>query len=164
MLLDSRAAEASFTAFCRLRANSTSTLTYPATYSNWPSPSTSRKHTPSKPPSQPHQALALGLGSLFNHSRHNQNIGWRRDTTNTCIVYTALRDIGVGEELCINYGIGVWFEDVDALENQERGEPVNGDGSADKSGGWRPDGMAGDEGGEREEMVMMRVLGELVGD
>jgi SET domain len=74
--------------------------------SYWPSPS-SRSLT---------QALALGLGSLFNHSTLHQNIGWRRDLAIDCIVYTALRDIDEGEELCISYGSGrLWFPDADEL-------------------------------------------------
>ena len=62
------------------------------------------------------QAVALGLGSLFNHSSLNQNVGWSRDVAGQCIVYRALRDIKAGEELCINYG-KLWFADVD--EEQE---------------------------------------------
>lgn len=29
------------------------------------------------------------------------------------IVYSACKDIEVGEELCISYGAAVWFEDAD---------------------------------------------------
>ena len=64
------------------------------------------------------QAIALGLGSIFNHSKH-QNVGFRKDVRGSCIVYTALRDIDIGEELCICYGPRLWFEDVD---NQSEGE------------------------------------------
>jgi uncharacterized protein len=60
------------------------------------------------------QALALGLGSLFNHSTRHQNIGWLRNTESDVIVYTALRDIKKGEELCISYGSArLWFPDAD---------------------------------------------------
>ena len=58
------------------------------------------------------QAVALGLGSLFNHSLLHQNVGWSRDVTGQCIVYKALRDIKAGEELCISYG-KLWFVDAD---------------------------------------------------
>ncbi|RMZ81451.1 hypothetical protein DV738_g2171, partial [Chaetothyriales sp. CBS 135597] len=79
---------------------------------NWPS-STFNSHTPT-------QALALGLGSLFNHSTLHQNVGWRRDLAMECIVYTALRDIAAGEELCISYGNGrLWFEDADGNQDDE---------------------------------------------
>ncbi|RMZ92286.1 hypothetical protein DV736_g469, partial [Chaetothyriales sp. CBS 134916] len=78
---------------------------------NWPSPINSRNTT---------QALALGLGSLFNHSTLHQNVGWRRDLAIECIVYTALRDIEVGQELCISYGNGrLWFEDADANHDED---------------------------------------------
>lgn len=56
--------------------------------------------------------MALGLGSLFNHSTDDQNVGWVRDTASQCITYRALRDISPGEELCINYG-RLWFTDAD---------------------------------------------------
>jgi hypothetical protein len=68
------------------------------------------------------QAIALGLGSLFNHSTNQQNVGWRRDIANECIIYTALRDIGVGEECCISYGNGrLWFKDSDAERDEAEG-------------------------------------------
>lgn len=47
------------------------------------------------------QAVALGLGSLFNHSALDQNVGWERDVVAQCITYTALRDIRAGEELYV---------------------------------------------------------------
>ena len=65
------------------------------------------------------QAVALGLGSLFNHSSLHQNVSWSRDLTGQCIVYKALRDIRAGEELCINYG-KLWFLDADEEEHQQK--------------------------------------------
>ncbi|KIW71404.1 hypothetical protein PV04_03578 [Phialophora macrospora] len=68
------------------------------------------------------QALALGLGSMFNHSTRNQNVGWIRNTETDVIVYTALRDIEAGEELCISYGSArLWFPDADAQVNPSEG-------------------------------------------
>lgn len=58
------------------------------------------------------QAVVFGLGSMFNHSAHGQNVGWDRDLARMCVRYQALRDIRAGEELCINYG-RVWFVDED---------------------------------------------------
>jgi len=58
------------------------------------------------------QALALGLGSMFNHSR-KPNVGWERDIPTQSIRYFALRDIMANEELCISYGPKLWFTDVD---------------------------------------------------
>ncbi|CAO3598403.1 unnamed protein product [Absidia cylindrospora] len=56
-------------------------------------------------------ALALGLGSMFNHD-NNPNVGFMRDFDNKLIRYVALRDIAVDEELCISYGANLWFEDA----------------------------------------------------
>lgn len=98
---------------------------------------------PSKDGSVPSQAIALGLGSLFNHSTLHQNIGWKRSIDSECLTYTALRDIEIGEELCISYGgPGVlWFEDADAeevaeVERQQQDEKaaMNGLGELSRSG------------------------------
>jgi SET domain-containing protein len=60
------------------------------------------------------QALALGLGSMFNHSTKAQNVRWSRDTDQDNIVYTSIREIQAGEELCISYGSRIlWFDDVE---------------------------------------------------
>lgn len=66
--------------------------------SNWPIKKAETKTTLKT------QAVALGLGSLFNHSTLDQNVGWERDLDAQCIIYKALREIKAGEELCINYG------------------------------------------------------------
>jgi len=64
------------------------------------------------------QAIALGLGSMFNHSTLQQNVGWKRNIETGVIVYSALRDIKSGEELCISYGNArLWFPDADAAAN-----------------------------------------------
>lgn len=83
--------------------------------------------------SPPTQAIALGLGSLFNHSTLHQNVGWKRVLSDQCLIYSALRDIDEGEELCISYGgPGVlWFPDADAeeveeAERKQRAEDVAG--------------------------------------
>ncbi|KAF1928717.1 protein methyltransferase [Didymella exigua CBS 183.55] len=60
------------------------------------------------------QAVILGLGSMFNHSTQHQNVVWERDTERLIITYKALRDIPVGEELCISYGSHLTFKDADA--------------------------------------------------
>lgn len=49
---------------------------------------------------------------MFNHSTLNQNVTWTRDIAAQCVIYTALRDINAGEELCISYG-RLWFKDAD---------------------------------------------------
>ncbi|KZM20665.1 uncharacterized protein EKO05_0007200 [Ascochyta rabiei] len=60
------------------------------------------------------QAVILGLGSMFNHSAQDQNIVWDRDPERLIITYRALRDIPVGQELCISYGSYLTFKDADA--------------------------------------------------
>ncbi|KAI4954281.1 hypothetical protein J4E91_001991 [Alternaria rosae] len=59
------------------------------------------------------QAIIFGLGSMFNHSTQEQNVGWMRDTRRQLITYRALRDIATGEELCISYGSHLTFKDAD---------------------------------------------------
>ncbi|KAJ1935736.1 hypothetical protein GGF37_005879 [Kickxella alabastrina] len=62
-------------------------------------------------------ALALGLGSMFNHEAFgHENVGFTRDMSRSLIRYTALRDIGAGEELCICYGPNVWFDAVSEVQ------------------------------------------------
>ncbi|KAL4250750.1 hypothetical protein ABKN59_006080 [Abortiporus biennis] len=58
-------------------------------------------------------ALALGLGSLFNHS-DNPNVSFSLDTETESIRYTTSRIVSPGEELCIFYGHKLWFDPVDA--------------------------------------------------
>lgn len=66
------------------------------------------------------QAMALGLGSMFNHSSLRQNVIWQRDVENGLIVYIAHRDIEAGEELCISYGNArLWFKDSDCDPEEE---------------------------------------------
>lgn len=60
------------------------------------------------------QAVVLGLGSMFNHSSQDQNVGWKRDLKREVIVYRTLRDVQQGEELCISYGDHLTFVDADA--------------------------------------------------
>ncbi|KAL1659976.1 hypothetical protein GGF50DRAFT_64145 [Schizophyllum commune] len=64
-------------------------------------------------------ALALGLGSLFNHSSA-PNVSYTLDPTTESIRYTTTRRILTGEELCIFYGHKLWFNAVDTVH-----EPSN---------------------------------------
>jgi SET domain-containing protein len=66
---------------------------------------------------KPRQALALGLGSMFNH-RRNPNVAWERNIATQSIRYFALRDIDEEEELCISYGPKLWFNDADEPEGE----------------------------------------------
>ena len=64
---------------------------------------------------------------MFNHSTHNQNVGWKRDLDDELIIYRALRDIPEGEELCISYGDHLTFVDADTPATTNEGEMENGD-------------------------------------
>lgn len=63
-------------------------------------------------------ALALGLGSMFNHDRE-PNVGFIRDIPNKLIRYVTLRNIAQDEELCISYGNHLWFEDHSQLDKSD---------------------------------------------
>mmetsp|Transcript_15147 Transcript_15147/g.25153 ORF Transcript_15147/g.25153 Transcript_15147/m.25153 type:complete len:175 (+) Transcript_15147:140-664(+) len=56
------------------------------------------------------QALALGMGSMFNHARKN-NVGFVLDKENLLIRYTTVHDVTKDSELLINYGNRLWFVD-----------------------------------------------------
>eukprot|EP00750_Incisomonas_marina_P005826 INCI14154.2.p2 GENE.INCI14154.2~~INCI14154.2.p2 ORF type:complete len:217 (+),score=34.38 INCI14154.2:210-860(+) len=60
--------------------------------------------------------LALGLGSLFNHSKHN-NVSYVINSDKDTITYKTTRDIEKGEELCIFYGFDLWFKPVGEEES-----------------------------------------------
>lgn len=69
------------------------------------------------------QAVVFGLGSMFNHSRKEQNVVWDRDLDRLLITYRAARTIRKGEELCISYGNHLTFEDVDEIRERNEREP-----------------------------------------
>jgi len=106
------------------------TTLYHYTY-NWPLVSTSDRDSSSQSgetiPTTKTQAVVLGLGSLFNHSSREQNVGWLRDLERQVIVYRALRNIAPGEELCISYGDRLTFVDTDL-------PLLNGNGNGDGEG------------------------------
>ena len=62
-------------------------------------------------------ALALGMGSMFNHAA-TPNVGFMRDRARQCIVFSTLRRVAAGEELCISYGIPerLWFQCVEGAD------------------------------------------------
>lgn len=41
----------------------------------------------------------FGLGSMFNHSRLRQNVGWKRDIDAGVVMYTTLRYIEVTDNV-----------------------------------------------------------------
>jgi len=54
-------------------------------------------------------ALALGMGSLFNHDPAAPNVSFELDRVNHTIRYTTSVNVKQGQELCIYYGHGVHF-------------------------------------------------------
>lgn len=60
-------------------------------------------------------ALALGIGSLFNHS-YQPNAAYSKEFRDQRLVFTCLRPIQAGEEITVNYNgdpVGqeqLWFE------------------------------------------------------
>lgn len=71
-------------------------------------------------------ALALGLGSLFNHS-DTPNVSYTLDKITDSIRYVTVRDVQPEEELNIFYGHNLWFSPAGVLENKVV-EEVNDDG------------------------------------
>ena len=56
-------------------------------------------------------ALALGLGSIFNHSRSGGvNCGYVRDFARSTITYVTTRDVRAEREIFISYGDKLWFD------------------------------------------------------
>jgi tRNA-specific adenosine deaminase 3 len=58
-------------------------------------------------------ALALGMGSLFNHSA-TPNVSYTLHPETLTIHYQTTRPVATWEELCICYGDKLWFEDANA--------------------------------------------------
>jgi len=59
-------------------------------------------------PGEESVALALGYGSIYNHSDY-PNATWDNDTDRNVIVFKASIDIQQGQEITLNYG-KAWFE------------------------------------------------------
>ncbi|MBV8982143.1 MAG: SET domain-containing protein-lysine N-methyltransferase [Acidimicrobiia bacterium] len=62
-------------------------------------------------------AIALGYGSLYNHSRE-PNARYDHDHDHELVAYSAVRRIEAGDEITINYGgepdgdIDLWFDEA----------------------------------------------------
>ncbi len=54
-------------------------------------------------------AIAFGYAELYNHS-DNPNVKLVTNEQSQTISFVAMQDIGVGEELCFDYGIELWFD------------------------------------------------------
>lgn len=60
------------------------------------------------------KVLALGYGSLYNHSAH-PNTSFETDYAHEHIIFRATRDIAAGEEILVDYHEGIpgkplWFD------------------------------------------------------
>jgi tRNA-specific adenosine deaminase 3 len=72
-------------------------------------------------------ALALGLGSLFNHSE-TPNVSYTLDTSTESIRYTAAKLIKPDDEICIFYGHNLWFEPVGSCQRPQLFQEDTDDG------------------------------------
>lgn len=100
-------------------------------------------------------ALALGLGSMFNHS-NKPNVGFQRDFDGKLIRYITLREIQPGEELCISYGPNLWFPDME----KEHSQNSNGDGGQTRGGSsspWSDQSQLTDSEDETAESFLSRL-------
>ncbi|GAA6009764.1 hypothetical protein JCM11491_001090 [Sporobolomyces phaffii] len=93
-------------------------------------------------------AVALGLGSLFNHSS-SPNVSYEIKQSEYTIHYRAAKPIKAGQELFIFYGHSVRFAGDDSLHSAAS---EAGDGSA-ADDGWG--GLANLEGDEEPEVETM---------
>jgi hypothetical protein len=106
----------------------------------------------------PSMALALGLGSIFNHARE-PNAGWLCDIPGRLLRYVALRDIAEGEEVFICYGGEgrLWFED--AGEEGGAAAAGGGGGSGGTGGATSGAGAAAEGAGEGVSLLQAAFAG-----
>jgi SET domain-containing protein len=90
-------------------------------------------------------ALALGYGSLYNHS-FQPNARYE-DVAGRTKRFVALRDIAAGEEITVNYNgepgdrSPVWFDVIEGKASQKQPErPEAQPGSGDEADARQPDG------------------------
>ncbi|GJJ71211.1 hypothetical protein EMPS_03561 [Entomortierella parvispora] len=103
-------------------------------------------------------ALAMGLGSMFNHS-NKPNVGFQRDFVNKLIRYSALRDIEEGEELCISYGPNLWFPDMEDEEESIREDKRERDTDSGYNGSSRDQARSGSPVSDSEDETAESFLG-----
>lgn len=80
-----------------------------------PAETASRKKSPWKIEMS---AIMLGYGSLYNHARRNSNVEWHFGADAT-VMFVALRDIEVGEELFVDYGDEYWTSEGGSVPDAE---------------------------------------------
>jgi hypothetical protein len=95
-------------------------------------------------------AIALGLGSLYNHS-DDANATYFKDAKHNVIVITAQRDIAAGEEITVAY-LRSWLMDGRRPGSEERGpyrgpQPAStlssGPANVPRRHTWWPQGLRG---------------------
>ncbi len=74
---------------------------------NWIDPS---EYPDGDPPGMDLSAFVLGYGMIYNHSS-SPNARYERDYPARLMNYIALCDIPAGAEICVDYGIPLWFEE-----------------------------------------------------
>ena len=47
--------------------------------------------------------IALGFGSIYNHSKENKNINWEINKEQRIMTFIAIKEIKIDEELLFNY-------------------------------------------------------------
>ena len=94
--------------------------------------------------------LALGHGSLFNHSKY-PNVDYRIAPDGSCIRYYAssYRPILNGDELCISYGSDLWFDDASDGESGAKSE--DGEAEVDAVSSFLTRIQLDEEGDERAD-------------
>ncbi|KAG8874441.1 hypothetical protein FRB97_005908 [Tulasnella sp. 331] len=68
-------------------------------------------------------ALALGLGSILNHSTERPNVSYTKDKKNDVIRFTTTKPIAPGEELFIYYGTNLWFPEAGSELSDTTSQP-----------------------------------------
>lgn len=78
-----------------------------------------------KEPEENRAAIALGFGSLYNHS-YEPNATYEKQLEEGCIDFRALSDIPADTEITVNYNYGnpddkkrLWIEEVPPYEAEQ---------------------------------------------
>jgi SET domain-containing protein len=72
---------------------------------------------------QPNAAIALGFGSLYNHS-YNPNATYKKHLKDKVVEFIAIKDIKKNDEITINYNYGnpddksaLWIKEIPTAED-----------------------------------------------
>ncbi|KAM0789684.1 hypothetical protein ACM66B_006545 [Microbotryomycetes sp. NB124-2] len=95
-------------------------------------------------------ALALGLGSLFNHS-NEPNVSFELDVQGYAIHYKAFKTIKVGQELCIYYGHQATFDGSTSSTSVESSSTSDDEDSDPVWGGLSQLGLSDEQQRQRKQ-------------